>query len=165
MKLDISSIVTTDGGRLTFQGESVFEPVAFCGNKFSFEKKTVIDGEIFNSAGVFLLKARVSGEVTTHCARCGKPVRENFSFELNEKLIKDGDESTEEDAICFSGDVIDIGDLAVNGFLMNSPARYLCKEDCKGLCPVCGINRNEKECSCEDDDIDPRLAVLNDLKF
>ena len=40
---------------------------------------------------------------------------------------------------------------------------YLCKEDCKGLCPHCGADRNETDCCCEKKQIDPRFAALHAL--
>lgn len=40
---------------------------------------------------------------------------------------------------------------------------YLCKEDCKGLCPHCGADRNVTECDCESRQIDPRFAALRAL--
>jgi uncharacterized protein len=40
----------------------------------------------------------------------------------------------------------------------------LCREDCKGICPECGIDRNTGECSCVADDIDPRWAALKNFK-
>lgn len=48
--------------------------------------------------------------------------------------------------------------------LLGLPERAHCKEDCKGLCPVCGQNKNERDCGCSTDEIDPRFAVLRDLK-
>ena len=48
--------------------------------------------------------------------------------------------------------------------LLNLPERVLCSDDCKGLCPVCGHNRNETECGCKEEDVDPRFAVLRDFK-
>ena len=165
LKQDISSIVANEGAKLSFQGKTVFEPVVFCGNEFVFEGDTAIDGEIANQSGDFYLTAKVSGEFSISCARCGKPLHESFSFELNEKLIKEGSKSTDEDAVVFEGNVIDIADLAVNAFLMDAPGKYLCKDDCKGLCPICGIDRNEETCSCEDESTDPRLDILNNIKF
>lgn len=165
MKLDISSIASNSGGKLSVQGKALFESVTFCGNSFEFTEEAEINGVIVNQAGEFFLKAQVSGEFGTACARCGKPVVQKFSFELNEKLIKEGSGCTDEDAVVFSGNEIDVVDLAVNAFLMEAPGRFLCKEDCKGLCPVCGKDRNVEACSCEDESVDPRFEILNDIKF
>ena len=165
MKLDISSIASNSGGKLSFQGKALFEPVTFCGNSFEFAEETEINGGISNQAGEFFLKAQVSGKFVTACARCGKPAGQEFSFELNEKLIKEGSTVTDEDAIVFQGNEIDVADLAVNTFLMEAPGRFLCKEDCKGLCPVCGKDRNVEACSCEEESVDPRFDILNNIKF
>ena len=47
---------------------------------------------------------------------------------------------------------------------MERQYKDLCKEDCKGLCPKCGCDLNEKECSCTTKEIDPRWAVLKNFK-
>jgi uncharacterized protein len=41
--------------------------------------------------------------------------------------------------------------------------QVLCRPDCQGMCPTCGINRNDETCACVDDDIDPRFAALKKL--
>ena len=47
---------------------------------------------------------------------------------------------------------------------INEPFKVLCDEDCKGLCPSCGANLNQEQCSCGDDtDIDPRMEALKEL--
>ncbi|MDP4118561.1 MAG: DUF177 domain-containing protein [Bacillota bacterium] len=165
MKKDISSIISNDGGKVEIHGKSVFEPVTFCGNNFIFPEGAEIDGEIANMAGRLTLRATVSGKVTAACARCGKPVTKGFSFEMEENLVKENSESTDEDAVCFSGSVINVDDIALNAFLINAPTKYLCSEDCKGLCPVCGKNLNEGECGCERNNQDPRFDILNNLEF
>jgi uncharacterized protein len=47
--------------------------------------------------------------------------------------------------------------------VLNLPERVLCSEGCKGLCPICGLDRNDGDCGCREDETDPRLAVLRDL--
>jgi uncharacterized protein len=47
--------------------------------------------------------------------------------------------------------------------LLSLPARTLCQQDCKGLCPRCGENRNQTECSCEQGPSDPRWEALAGL--
>ncbi len=165
MKQDITSIMSVDGAKIEFCGKSGFSPLIFCGSDFSFPQDVEIKGEIANVAGKFILKASVSGELITACARCGAPAKEHFSFDIEEKLIKGSEIGTEEEAVFFEGSEIDITELAVNGFIMNASSKYLCKEDCKGLCPVCGKNRNLEGCDCEENSVDPRFSVLDNLKF
>ena len=49
---------------------------------------------------------------------------------------------------CFDGDIIDIGDLVRDIIISAQPTKHLCKEDCKGLCSVCGANLNKTDCGC-----------------
>ena len=165
MQLDITSILSVQGNSLPVSGKILLDSVIFCGTEFGFGEEAEISGTIVNNSGVFVLNADVKGKVTVNCARCGKPTEAEFSFELNEKLIKQGSPCTDEEATLFEGSVIDVKELVLNGFLMNTPTRYLCKEDCKGICPICGTNRNEKECGCEEQVTDPRLDILNNIKF
>ena len=58
---------------------------------------------------------------------------------------------------------IDMAPYIWETMILNLPERVSCSEDCGGLCPVCGINRNEKECGCSEDSVDPRLEVLKKL--
>jgi len=54
--------------------------------------------------------------------------------------------------------------LRVN-LLTSLPLQVLCRPACRGLCPHCGQNLNEKDCGCPQGDADPRFAVLRQLKF
>lgn len=62
----------------------------------------------------------------------------------------------------FDGETIDVDELAREQFYLAMPTRVLCREDCKGLCPKCGVNKNENACTCEEKEIDPRWAALRD---
>ncbi len=58
---------------------------------------------------------------------------------------------------------IDVDELILDEILVNFPAKILCQDDCKGLCPVCGANRNINSCGCDDTVMDPRMAQFLDV--
>ena len=58
---------------------------------------------------------------------------------------------------------LDLDGLVLEDLLMDMPGQYLCKEDCKGLCPSCGKNWNEGPCKCGEPQTDPRLEILRQL--
>ena len=58
---------------------------------------------------------------------------------------------------------LDVETLVHNEILMNWPMKILCKEDCRGICPVCGQNRNQGDCGCDTFVPDPRMAVIQDI--
>ena len=64
----------------------------------------------------------------------------------------------------YRDDVIDLGDVIREQFYLALPMKPLCREDCKGLCPVCGVNRNREACSCDTTWVDPRMEPLRRLR-
>jgi uncharacterized protein len=115
------------------------------------------------------LRASFSGEFEQLCARCLEPVREPLSgsFDL---IFRPGGVDNEPGERAITEDETEIGYYEESGLLLEDavreqvllslPGRTLCKEDCKGLCPQCGVNRNLATCECVDKPVDPRLAAL-----
>jgi len=65
----------------------------------------------------------------------------------------------------YEGSEIDLTRLVYEQTLLALPTRPLCGEECRGLCPQCGINRNLGQCTCAADAGDPRWAALRNLKI
>jgi uncharacterized protein len=64
----------------------------------------------------------------------------------------------------YRDDKIDLGEVVREQLYLALPMKPLCLEDCKGLCPVCGVNRNRETCSCQQEWVDPRMAALKQWK-
>jgi len=118
----------------------------------------------------------VSGHIDTRaqveCDRCLQPVELPVNTDFALEYISGADyessaaaELTEADmsVSVFDGEAIDIDEIVKEQILLTVPARTLCREDCKGICPECGIDRNTGECSCVTDNTDPRWAALKNL--
>ena len=58
---------------------------------------------------------------------------------------------------------LDVDELVYSEILVNWPLRVLCKEDCKGICSICGKNLNHGTCDCDHTDLDPRMAQIRDI--
>lgn len=133
------------------------------------------DGTHVFAAGTF------KGYLTVACSRCVGPVKIELDESLRvtfmppgempqedeeEAAAEEGAEVREEDLDVFpyDGDKIDLEPLLREQFVLAVPFAPLCAEECKGLCPQCGIDRNTGTCSCEKP-IDPRLAALKGLKL
>ena len=67
--------------------------------------------------------------------------------------------------IPFAGQEIDLLKDVQSEIVMAIPMQPVCSKQCRGLCPQCGGNLNETTCSCKDQNVDPRLAVLKNLKI
>lgn len=111
------------------------------------------------------------------CSRCLTdfefPVSSRFSLTFTRELpaVEDGEgeegvEVSAEDMglILFEGEEIDLRDGIQEQVVMALPFRPLCQPECKGLCPVCGADRNVTDCGCESPDFNLKFAALKDFK-
>ena len=170
MVIDVSSILKEFGGRISFDDKVEIPDLNFSGGNYCFKKPLSVKGGISNTGGALSLKADASGVMTTQCARCMKDIDVPIEFGFVETLMhsdegdgKGGTVSDNDDVIVFEGTSVSLDEIIENNFIMNLSPRYLCREDCKGLCPKCGKDLNEGDCGCDDDDIDPRWAALADM--
>ena len=128
-----------------------------------FQTSLSLEGKVIGHAGVVEIHYTADFQLDTYCDRClkrlGKPFVKQFSHTVVRELF---DENNEEYVVTADG-MLDLAELARADILLSLPSSFLCKEDCKGLCPVCGQDRNEKECGCVIKQTDPRLAVLKSL--
>jgi uncharacterized protein len=58
-----------------------------------------------------------------------------------------------------------LSDALREAVLLEIPIKNLCAEDCRGLCPHCGVDRNRETCACEDAPVDQRWSALRNVSF
>lgn len=162
VKINIASVLKNDGASTDFSGEVSLGRVEFMGSMFDFRQPLSIVGKVLNIGGTIEISASITGSYITECSRCGKPVAEEFSSDLFESLDNDFSDIDEE-CISIQGNVMDISGSIEACIFGNIPMQSLCSEDCKGLCPKCGINLNENECNCDTTVYDPRFAIFRNL--
>ena len=120
---------------------------------------------------------RVIGNVKAHlefsCARCLDPVGQDVdkSFDLIYRPLgvdRRADEvsisEAETEIGYYQGEGLLLEDVLREQVLLATPVRALCRDDCKGLCPLCGRNLNVEQCQCEQHVSDPRWDALNEIK-
>lgn len=164
MTIDVSSILKEIGGRIDIDCEVNMSDTDFLGEVYHFNEPLKVVGSVSNNGKSLILTAKCDGHMTTQCARCMKDITVPIEFGMDENLAEDGENiSDDEDVIIFDDVKIDIDDIVMNNFLMNVEGKYLCKEDCKGLCQQCGADLNEGDCKCSRDTIDPRWSALIDI--
>ena len=97
---------------------------------------------------------------------------QDFHFEMDLSDLEFGGEKPvvrqekqdmeNDDIVLLDHDEVDLADLAGTAFILDMDTKTLCSEDCKGLCPGCGVNLNYEKCRCKKE-VDPRLAALAKL--
>lgn len=164
---DLTEKVSLDGsfepGAIDFRGENMRQigPLEW---KATAERA----GEEIRIAG------SLSATFEQNCSRCLEPanVEVQWPFDLffresdEDMFDEDEVELTEEDTrtAFFSGTQLAIGDILREQVLLALPMKALCNVDCKGLCPVCGANRNLNSCSCTDESFSPHMEKLLEIK-
>lgn len=169
-KIDLTPVYNGETKEIQFSFELPEEEYGF--SDVTFEVPVQVDGIVTRRAsgkdrneGYIELELKVSADVSAECARCLEEVKEKLTYTKVYGLTKTVVSDDSEDYITTEGGVLDALDAARTLFLLNIPMRFLCREDCAGLCSVCGANLNDKTCSCNEKEVDPRLAVLKNLKF
>jgi uncharacterized protein len=132
-----------------------------------------VTGKVKLSGNEVFVSGHVDTRAQVECDRCLQrveaPVSADFTLEYitgSEYESSEVAELTEAEmsVAVFDGEGLDVDEIVKEQILLAVPTRMLCREDCKGICPECGIDRNTGECSCGADNIDPRWAALKNLK-
>ena len=130
---------------------------------------------LLRTTDTILTRLKGSTRVQLECGRCLEPFEAELAIEVEEQFHPSLDiisgrpvKDTGDDAALIIDEhhILDLSELVRQAILLALPLTPLCKQDCAGLCPVCGNNRNLDPCTCEADDIDARwtsLAALLDL--
>ncbi len=131
------------------------------------EELTVVEvsGKIVNRAGVVTLNVILECAMNTQCDRCLAPTTPTFDISIFHTIVPklDGEDTLSDEYIEIDGDVFDIDELLSSELILGMPTVFTCGDDCKGLCPQCGINLNDNSCNCMNKRIDPRLEKLKGL--
>ncbi len=160
IKLNVAEIRKHLTGKKLLKFEAEPAELDIIETELSITGKVRIEGEISNVGDVLLLKAQVGATVNRVCSRCLKEFEAESVADVVEKYYPSGSPGVENDAYVYEADVVDITEPLREGLLLAEPLKVLCKEDCLGICPVCGTDRNVCPCSCDTDTVDPRLAAL-----
>ena len=166
MKVDVSAIMKVTGASIAVDGSVSFGSAGFLGESYTFEEPLAVKGEIYNNGQTLTLDVHVSGRMKTECSRCLKDIWVDVDYDIEEFLSRSesgGEQPEDEDMIFFEGHEVELDPIVYDRFLMELSGRYLCSEDCKGLCPVCGHDLNEGDCGCDREQIDPRWQALADI--
>ncbi len=144
--------------------------------EFRITTAVTVSGRLVKAGGdAYRLSGRLVSEVEFSCVRCLEP----FPAEVREDLdllylpqsdnVAAGGENEhglgdEELAVSFyRDDEIDLAHMIWEQIVLALPMKPVCKPDCQGLCPDCGVNRNIKSCSCVRDPVDARWQSLKSL--
>jgi uncharacterized protein len=140
--------------------------------RISLTEPATVSGKVRLAGNEVFVNGHVETGAQVECDRCLQPVETpvNTDFALEYMTGSEYEsggtaELTEAEmsVSVFDGEAIDVDEIVKEQIVLAVPTRMLCREDCKGICPECGADRNRGDCNCTTNDIDPRWAALKNL--
>ncbi|MBE5909533.1 YceD family protein [Pseudobutyrivibrio sp.] len=168
MKISIKDITSLPDQNKKFAGTCDIHDFSYLGSDFSInhvEPFEVVLSMI--GTGKLHIVFNTNTSIVGACDRCLTEVTFEVPINVDETVeVSEGQVVADDDLGPYSfvdGEEIDVDELILNEILVNFPAKILCQDDCKGICPVCGKNRNLNDCGCDDTVLDPRMAQFLDV--
>ena len=113
-----------------------------------FASPLAVKGCAYNRAGIVSVDLSCTFMLAHVCDRCLSNFDREYSFDFSHICMRD--KSSNDEHIIVKDNALDLNELAISDSLLQLPTKILCREDCRGLCYVCGQNLNEGECNCSE---------------
>ena len=160
MRLDLREILYVPGASIPFACELDTERLDFPSVK-AYRAAPRAEGRVYNEAGVLHLEGTLTAEMTCICDRCGAEFDSIKETPLDAVIVREENEEFPE-YFALEDSEIDLDEILSTCLILDMETKFLCSEDCKGLCSRCGKNLNLGPDGCRKEP-DPRFAVLEQL--
>lgn len=154
-----------------FAGEQESLPFSFMLDMSDYDRSGIrpfpdaieVGGVIENRAGVVELLGQAEGVYCSPCDRCQTAAQRRMTIPMQHVLVTSLNREDNDELILVEDMHLDLSELAESDIILALPSKFLCKEDCRGLCPRCGKDLNDGDCGCDLSETDPRLESLRQL--
>ena len=157
MRVEIRTILRKTGDSFEFEAAGSPEEMALSFPGYEFSQPVRFMGAIRNAGNdVFVIEGVVTASWISHCARCLVLVVSQIEAQVdvsfrpqNSKDPCPGENVDPEEEYTYTGYSIGLDRALRDSLILALPFRLLCGPDCKGICGLCGQNRNEQDCGCD----------------
>lgn len=167
MLINLSDIFEEEGKSVSREVPLELAEVDFRGGRFPIVEKSPAALSLANDGnGRARIEADAEVSLGMKCDRCLKDVTKKLSLHVSVEAVspeKADAQEMEDQSGFMEGYQLNVDSLIVSELFACWPAKVLCREDCKGLCRVCGKDLNEGECGCDTFVPDPRMAAIMDI--
>lgn len=161
MRLDLRDIIHTPGASLPFEFQMDLSDLEFYGSR-PFDGPVTVRGTVRNMAGALMLECEAKSLLQLTCDRCLKEFSKEWTLPICSLLAETLEDEENDDIILLDHGEINLDEAATTALVLAMETKHLCSEDCKGLCPGCGVDLNTGSCTCKKE-VDPRLQKLAQL--
>ena len=157
--LCVSNALKNPGQEYPFEADARLEEMEVLGDPVRFEGISA-RGVFIGSGETVRVDADVTATVVSRCARCLEAVSLPIAAQMHADFARQPDPD-DPDQYAFQSSTLELSEAIKDALVLELPLRFLCREDCKGLCPQCGVNLNTGSCTCReaDEDSNPFAAL------
>lgn len=148
MRLDVRNALKNPGQSYPLSRALSLPPMDVLDDVIRFDQ-ILLSGEFVGSDESVRIDGDITAIVHAHCALCLEPLHTEVQTHVDE-VFTQRPNPDDPDQYPLDGYEIELTDLVRDALLLELPMRFVCREDCEGLCPVCGANRNTQRCTCQE---------------
>lgn len=170
MKLNLYGILSVKGKKESYEAEFKKQQINFQGEQLTAEGKELFKIDLCHEdKGLVHVNIDLMIIVTRLCSRCLDSVTREYAVSVGriinvaKKEAFTGKDDEFEEVSYIEDCTLDVDMLILDELYTMFPMSILCKEDCRGICKVCGTNLNRSTCDCDQNVPDPRMAVFSDI--
>ena len=160
MRLDLRELIVNPEARLPFRTELEVDRLSFPSVK-EYLTPPSAEGEVYSEAGILRVQGAVTADMLCICDRCGREFESVKETPVDAVIVQEESEDYPEFFV-LQGTELDLQELLSTSLILDMETKFLCREDCKGLCARCGRNLNLGPCGCGKER-DSRFQVLGQL--
>lgn len=168
MVINMSELFTADGIVKTYEVMVDMSEIVWKRRKYPIVSKQPVKLRLTHEGDrKIAITAKVSLVLEMPCDRCLENVKVPMDLDFERKV--DAAASAQEriaqldEQSYIDGYQLDVDCMVLDEMITEIPDKVLCKDDCKGVCPKCGINLNHETCSCDRTELDPRMSIIRDI--
>ena len=169
--VNVAALRPAAGGRYHVVRTGPLDGLAITSSSVPPDAEVVVDADVEVVDGGVVVTGTVSSTWMGECRRCLRPVTGDVAASVREVFeraprLRDGDLDAADEAETYplTGDTLDLAPMARDAILLELPLAPLCRDDCAGLCPMCGADLTEQPCDCAQEPVNPRWAALDVLR-
>ncbi len=165
MELSIHQAAKRLGEVFAYAWHGPLEEQTYCGRTVRFVGDADLTGTVTGDSEGFTVTGEASVTILDRCARCNEAFERPFAFSFEDRFVRTSLRQEEDESYPYEGEVIDLTQAFLDELFLQLPMVSLCKPDCKGLCPVCGVDLNRFRCSCAEKTTNSAFDALKALSF
>lgn len=166
MKVNVAQLRREVGGIAAFEFREDFSSFDLGLEGLTFQSPVHAKLQVNNTGKSLFAHGVIEADLKASCGRCLENMSYQLKFDYEDEWVFEPQATEEqlETSFIFDKDEFEIDELVLEQIVVNLPMKFICSPECRGLCPVCGTNKNLNQCNCDTHVVDPRLAALAKFK-